>query len=112
MITQSQLAAASSGTAWKTASMRGYLKKTALDAATYGTGAYKLTFREAANDDGSPVDHDFYFNVDTTVYTSPIPNDTTLVLDFELLRHVLTANWQTSTAEDCEAARVGTGGKW
>lgn len=113
MITSSQLRTAANGTAWKTASMRGYLFKTALAAETWGAGAYKLTFREAENYQGNPVDHDFYFNVDTTVYTSTIPNDTTLNLSYELLGHILMSSWQTSTAEECERARVGvSGGKW
>ena len=102
---------ASGGRAWKTASMRGYVFKTVLPAETWGAGAYKITFREAANDSitGNPVDYDFYFNVDTTVYTGDIPNATNLNLDIELLRHILTANWQQGSAADYEAARDGTG---
>ena len=106
MITSSQIRTASNQTAWKTASMRGYLFKTALDAETYGAGAYKLTFKK---NDGTG--YDFYFNVDTTVYTGTIPNATDLVLDAELLGHILNQSWQTSTAEDCEQARTG-GGSW
>ena len=112
MITITQLKVARSGTAWKTSTMRGYLFKTALDAETWGDGAYKLTFREAENDNGQPVDHDFYFDVNTAVYTGTIPNDTTLILDIELLGHILNASWQTSTADECELARIGSGGKW
>ena len=112
MLTSTQLKVAQSGTAWKTNTMRGYLFKTALTAETWGDGAYKLTFREAENDNGQPVDHDFYFDVDTSVYTGTIPNDETLMLDYELLGHVLNASWQSSSAADCEIARVGSGGKW
>ena len=40
--------------------------KTALDAETYGEGAYTLTFRKAANSGGNPQDYVFYFNVSTS----------------------------------------------
>ena len=116
MITITQLNMAKNNAAWKTNTMRGYLFKTELPAQTWGAGAYKLTFREAENDtSGStpvPKDHDFYFNVDTNVYDDTIPNDTTLDLDIELLGHILNASWQSFTKDECEIARVGTGGKW
>ena len=106
MIGKSTLANASNNTAWKTASMKGYVKKTNLDAATYGTGAYKLTFVKAGG-----TSYDFYFNVDTTVWTSAIPNASDLVLDAELLEHLLNDRWTSGTAAEYEAARSG-GGTW
>ena len=106
MVSKSSIENASGGRAWKTASMKGYVKKTALDAATYGTGAYKLTFVKAAG-----TEYDFYFNVDTSVYTSAIPNAANLTLDAELLGHMLTESWQAGTAADYETARSG-GGTW
>lgn len=103
MITINQLRAAADGTAWKTSSMRGYLFKTVLDPTTYGTGAFSLTFRKAENYQGNPVDYVFYFN--NTSGTSA----TNLVLDAELLGHILNSQWQTSTQADCESARDGSG---
>ncbi len=113
MITASQLRSAANGTAWKTASMRGYLFKTVLDADVYGDGAYTLTFRKAENSGGSPVDYVFYFNVDATksATAAAATSATNLVLDEELLGHVLNSSWQTSTQADCESARDG-GGNW
>lgn len=113
MITINQLRTASSGTAWKTASMRGYLFKTSLDAATYGTGAFTLTFRKATNSGGNPQDYVFYFNVDTTASSAAAAatSATNLILDEELLGHVLNSQWQISTQDDCESARDG-GGNW
>lgn len=113
MITASQLRAAANGTAWKTASMRGYLFKTVLDADTYGAGAYTLTFRKASNSGGNPQDYVFYFNVDPTASAAAAAatSATNLILDEELLGHVLNSSWQTSTQADCENARDG-GGNW
>ena len=104
MINISTTESAKTGKAWKTRAMKGYLKKTALDAATYGAGAYKLTFKNA-----SGTEYDFYFNVDTTVYTGTIPNATNLVLDAELLGHILNDSWLSGDAADFEAARAGNG---
>lgn len=111
MITINQLRAASSGTAWKTSSMRGYLFKTSLDAETYGTGAFTLTFRKAANYQDNPVDYVFYFNVDQTASATAAAatSATNLILGEELLGHILNSQWQTSTQADCESARDGSG---
>lgn len=104
---------AQSGTAWKTPAMRGFMFKTALDAETYGEGAYTLTFRKAANSGGNPQDYVFYFNVDPTASAAAAAatSATNLILDEELLGHVLNSSWQTSTQADCENARDG-GGNW
>lgn len=121
MITDMQLRTAANGTAWKTATMRGYLFKTVLDAEIYGAGAYTLTFREAANYNSQPVDYVFYFNVDATVLaaynaehsTSYTANDaTTLVLAKELLLHILNSQWQQGKKDDFELVRDGTGRTW
>jgi len=109
MINPSTIQYAASGTAWKTSSMKGFIYKTVLAAETYGEGAYKLTFRKAANVNGNPVDYDFYFNVDTSVYTGTIPDATDLVLDKELLGHILDTNWIAGTVDEYEAARTGNG---
>lgn len=97
---------AQSGTAWKTPSMRGFMFKTSLDAETYGEGAYTLTFRKAANSGGNPQDYVFYFNVSTS---ASAPSAANLILDKELLGHILSNNWQTGKLEDFEAARTGSG---
>ena len=99
---------AADGTAWKTDSMTGYVKKTALDAETYGDGAYKLTFVNA-----SGTSYDFYFDVDATASaTAAAATDASnLVLTGELLRHVLNATWKSGRTADYEAARSG-GGTW
>ena len=113
MITDTQLKSAATNTAWKTTSMRGFLFKTALDADTYGTGAYTLTFREGANVGGSPVDHVFYFDVDATksATAAAVEDADDLLIDAELLRHILKGSWMQGTYADFEAARGGTG-KW
>lgn len=117
MFTDTQLRTAANKTAWKTTSMRGFAFKTVLDAATYGDGAYTLTFREGANDtSGStpvPVDYTFYFNVDPTKSeaAAAVSDADDLVLDTELLGHVLKSSWMQGTYDDFEAARGGTG-KW
>lgn len=105
MISREQLDFAADGTAWKTPAMRGYIKKTVLAAETHGENAYKLTFREAADDiqTGDPVDYDFYFDNGTGT------SSTSLKLGKELLVHILNANWQQGIAEDFEAARSGEG---
>ena len=112
MISDTLLRSAASGTAWKTSSMRGYLFKTALNATTYGTGAYTLTFRKAENDNGNPVDYVFYFNVDATASeaAAAVEDADDLVLDSELLGHILKSNWMQGTAADYESARTGGGG--
>ena len=114
MFTQSTVKSASSGTAWKTDSMRGYAFKTALNAETYGAGAYTLTFREAENDNGNPVDHVFYFDVNpaASATAASVTDADDLLLDKELLGHVLTSSWNVGTAADFETARVGGGGTW
>ena len=112
MLTASQLKTAANNTAWKTTTMRGYLFKTVLDADTYGTSAYTLTFREAENSDSNPVDYVFYFDLDMTKAASQSAVQGEVDLDFELLGHILTANWQTGTKDDFELARVGNGGVW
>ena len=117
MFTDAQLRTAANKTAWKTTSMRGFAFKTVLDAATYGDGAYTLTFREGANDtSGStpvPVDYTFYFNVDPTKSetAAAVSDADDLVLDTELLGHILKSSWMQGTYDDYEAARGGTG-KW
>lgn len=111
MITDTTLRGAPGGTAWKTSSMRGYLFKTALDSETYGAGAYTLTFRKAADDNGAPVDYVFYFNVDAEASAEAAAAESAdgLVLDAELLGHILKATWLSGAAADFEAVRSGTG---
>lgn len=104
MIGNNMIEYAADGAAWKTPSMKGYIKKTVLAAETYGEGAYKLTFVKA---DGTS--YDFYFNVDTSVFTGTIPDASNLTFDRELLGHVIDNNWIAGTAAEFEAARSGTG---
>lgn len=98
MIDIDQIRYAADGTAWKTPAMRGYVKKTALDADTYGEGAFKLTFVKA-----NGTAYDFFWDNGTGTSSS------SLTLDRELLGHILNSNWQQGTAADYEAARGGTG---
>jgi len=93
-----QIRYASDGTAWKTPSMRGYVKKTVLDAETYGDNAFKLTFVKA-----NGTAYDFFWDNGTGTSSS------SLTLDYELLGHILNSNWQQGTASEFEAARGGTG---
>lgn len=124
MIDIDQLTYASDGTAWKTPSMRGYLFKTNLDAATYGENAFSLTLRKAADYDHDsdpstpnvPNDTVYYFNIDAAkaaVNPSPAYDAAhatqTLVFDKELMGHILNTNWQQGTVEDFESARDGSG---
>ena len=97
---------AQSGTAWKTPSMRGFMFKEALDAETYGEGAYWLVFRKAENVNDMPQDYPFYYNVSTS---AEVEDATNLILDKELLGHILSNNWQSGKVEDFEAARTGSG---
>lgn len=121
MITQMQIKTAADATAWKTSTMRGYLFKTALNPEIYGAGAYTLTFREAANHNGQPVDHVFYFDVDaatlaaynTAHSTSWTATDSTsLSLLKELLLHILDSNWTSGKKSDFELVRDGSGRTW
>lgn len=121
MITDMQIRTAADGTAWKTATMRGYLFKTKLNADIYGANAYTLTFREAANYNGNPVDHVFYFDVDNDVLTAyntahstsyTATDATDLDLLKELLLHILNSQWQSGKATDFELVRDGTGRTW
>lgn len=98
MISKTSVDAAKDGAAWKTSTMRGYLKKTVLDPETYGERAYKLTFVKA---DGS--EYEFYFDNGTG------KNATNLVLDIELLGHILNSQWQSADAAVYEQVRGGTG---
>ena len=93
-----QIRYAADGTAWKTPSMRGYVKKTVLDATTYGDDAFKLSFVKA-----NGTAYDFYFDNGTGTSSA------SLTLDYELLGHILNSNWQQGTAAEFEAARGGTG---
>lgn len=105
MITDSTIRTASSGTAWKTTVMRGYIKKTALDATQYGQGAFKLTFKNAAG-----TEYDFYYNVDAEAPSASLAVDADdLILDRELLDNVLKAIWQTGTVDEFEEVRDGQG---
>lgn len=105
MITSSTVRTASSGTAWKTTTMRGYVYKTALDETQYGEGAYKLTFKDAAG-----TEYDFFYNIDSEAPSAALAVDATnLVLSKELLGHVLTAVWQSGQAEEFEQVRDGEG---
>lgn len=98
MISKTQVEAARTGTAWKTATMRGYVKKTVLDEAAYGEDSYKLTFVKA---DGT--EYDFYF------HNTSGEDSTTLNLDGELLDHILNPYWQTGDVETFEQVRDGEG---
>lgn len=98
MINKTTVEAAKDGAAWKTSTMRGYIKKTVLDPATYGERAYKLTFIKA---DGA--EFDFYFDNGTG------ENSTELMLDIELLNHLLNPQWQSANASIFEQVRGGTG---
>jgi hypothetical protein len=98
MINKSTVEFAADGTAWKTTTMRGYIKKTVLDEATHGEKSFKLTFVKA---DGS--EDDFYFGNGTGVSSSD------LILDQELLNHILVSQWQSGTVGDFEQIRDGNG---
>ena len=108
MIDKNVIDYATDGTAWKTDRMNGYVKKTVLDAETYGDGAYKLTFVNA-----SGTNYDFYFNVDSTASaTAAAATDANnLTLTGELLGHILESSWNSGRASDYEDARDG-GGSW
>lgn len=113
MITDMQIRTAADGTAWKTATMRGYLFKTKLDEDTYGKGAYTLTFREAANSSGgTPVDHVFYFDFDPASSGGASVVQGSVTLGLELLNHILNSQWQSGKASDFELVRDGTGRTW
>jgi len=121
MITDMQIKTAQDGTAWKTATMRGYLFKTVLNPEIYGAGAYTLAFREAANYNDQPVDYVFYFNVDNDVLTAyntahstsyTATDSTSLKLLKELLLHILNSQWQQGKKDDYELVRDGTGRTW
>ena len=118
MINQTQLNMAGNGAAWKTSTMRGYLFKTTLAPEIYGTEAFTLTFREAENNNGDPVDYVFYFNVDSATLTAyntehrtsyTATDSTSLKLKKELLLHILNSQWLTGTQSEYEAVRSGTG---
>lgn len=98
MISKTAVDVAKDGSAWKTATMRGYIKKTVLDPETYGEKAYKLTFVKA---DGS--EYDFFFDNGTG------KSSTTLILDSELLSHILNTAWQSADAATYEQVRGGNG---
>ena len=98
MISKTAVDVAKDASAWKTATMRGYIKKTVLDPETYGEKAYKLTFVKA---DGS--EYDFYFDNGTG------KSSTTLILDSELLTHILNTVWQSADVATYEQVRGGTG---
>lgn len=105
MITQNTVDIAKDGSAWKTVTMRGYWKKTTLDAEKFGKNAFKLTIVKAAGEE-----YDFYFNLDTSLPDAQVAIDSTGVeLDGELLRHLLTSQWQNGTADDYEIVRGGAG---
>lgn len=98
MITETMVRVAKDGTAWKTSTMKGYLKKTTLDEATYGEKAFKLTFVKA---DGT--EYDFFFDNGTG------QNSSNLMLDIELLKHILNSLWQSADAATYEQVRAGDG---
>lgn len=105
MISQTTLDMAKDGTAWKTATMRGYWEKTVLDSEKYGKNAYSLA---VVKSDGSKFT--FYFNLDTSLPDAAAAEDSVgLEIDGELMRHLLTAQWQAGNATDYELVRGGTG---
>ena len=124
MITKTTITTASDLTAWKTASMKGYLFKSVAkgDGATgfwlvfvpAGAGTITINSSTGAVTASSGTITCFKFNSDGTLASWSSGGDNNNVevdLGAELLGHIINSSWQTSTQSDFEASRSG-GGEW